>query len=241
MERLREQKEEQMNTFRQNVILVQPKATEGMKKEEFIKRKPFRKILIDLEKLNLVHFSTIKLLSAISKVSRCYEIVETPVVVTCGGDISVNNLIGDSRSSEFRSRAKEVIGCSSCNLELGIDIKRKSLGEILVHLLLKQFIPDLSSSNYVDLRKFGMGVMSIYGSWQYGKIKEDNDSDLRHYLIGLSLLPNESLDTIDGNDGMDSWLRYLFLEERKKVDSLLQEFKHNMLGPKPNYNLAGIE
>jgi len=219
-------------------FVVTPHSTINLSLAEFIKKEAFSSVLDNLKhsSLSMYHTSTRKFL--FDHGEDDYELTQKPEEMECGGSFvfEASNLLPNGFYEA--SRMKGSLRCTGCGTQLGTPFGKNDFAEILWQLLLKQSIPDLPTCNIIDSRNFDRGILSVYGYSLKGIYKK---FDPERYLIGFDLLPSEkNLDTKQANKGLDSWLRFLFVEERERVTENIKGGIKKLLGPKSNYLMAGL-
>lgn len=166
----------------------------------------------------------------------------------CSGQIEVR----DERTSDFckRSQRDFILTCTNCAMSLVTDqymLYREFRG-IVLHLMLKQMVPDLACCNFVDCsgvqpglvlikQKADMmrqlGFLSVYaGLW--GKLNNPDSipDHTKHYGLGFMLMPNMHIRQ-EGCGAWSQWLQLLVHQKFLTLKELGDNLRPELLGPKP--------
>ena len=171
----------------------------------------------------------------------------------CGGNLVLQTRAARSGNKESTEIALTCDG-DGCNMDVTyiMDKTKRGLSNLLLHLMLKQMVPNLASLNHVDcgLKKAsyfdpehrqegeyinGLGLISIASEAVWGNVENGffESPELSGSRFTFGFMMEKGMQTADGCGGHDKWLQLLVrknLESLKEIHSLLTPF---LCGPKP--------
>jgi len=208
-------------------LVIRPKIQPGLEKDCILQNR--EKIFNDLMELkNISHCANIdwnpEVDSQKGKPSR-YKV--------CGGNLTFNPSTKDLRDRDAQDIGKMALTCSECDIDLGVRVNKKEMQNILLHLMIKQMIPDFASGNFLNCDLVdnlqGLGLIAIADQLVYGH---------NHYFTtfphgsSLAFILIPGLNTLSGFDGLDLWLRFLINKKMEFLKNTHQEMTTTLLGPK---------
>jgi hypothetical protein len=259
-DRMHGQKGEKMESYtdtsfgsrRSWIYLVQPEITRGMEKKEFSAKGKdfFGEVLSETIRFeNIVHTATIQ---------HCGQYAEKLFI--CGGKLLFSNVPNEKYDgyNDFRRHSAEqvFVQCSNpgCGLELTPKISMSSLRHSIIHLFLKQIVPQYDVANFFNLGRLDypqtfflhkffevnkkslddLGTVAFWKDVFFG-----SDEGMRHSRMwpedlynDLGLIAVGGVDSSDGCDGLDRWLQFLVAQKHAIQKATINDMKQNLLGPK---------
>lgn len=236
-----------------DLILAQPERTVKIPKKKFLQEtSPFFNGVFDsvIEHMSLSH------VGSLYSYTLFPDHVGRPVkFIPCRGSLYVSSApLGlaeyDWLNSVLVGAANVFISCSSprCNMYVGSHLKREEFQNLLLHLMIKQMIPDFPSCNYIDCSQKengdpdlskeelkaiqDLGLISLHPRILHGAIKKGYSSDKGAYWFGLGFMLMPGMNTKEGCDGFDEWLKQLFIKKEEWVKKRYDSLKSFFLGPK---------
>jgi hypothetical protein len=172
----------------------------------------------------------------------------------CGGDLRITKIKQHTQHDDFLKElggySELAITCSNpkCEMLLGTKFSKIELRNVLLHLMLKQMIPNLATCNYVDcsgLREGdllperdyksirALGLVSVISESMWGKFKSEHFTIIRgeHASLGFTLKPG--INSANSCDGLDNWLKFLVCKKFSQLKELIDRSGFSLLGPKP--------
>jgi hypothetical protein len=246
------------------LVLVQSKSTLGWWKDGPPKKKSeetFKKLSKDIVSLeDLVHVGTIHY----NNTSVKGMIVDG--WLGCGGNLKFSS--EKMRSGELhswpymglgqRAGAQTHLYCFNgrCNMHLTSYETLPELQNLMLHLALKQMVPELKTCNFLDYRDqitlfdatdWGIGKLGviafkgeIFKGIISGKQSEDLFLHLKTQLFGyesqgwgMAFMLMPGMATTSGFDGLDQWFKFLLLEKFEQLETLSERLAEFFIGPKP--------
>lgn len=233
----------------EHIMLIQPAATRKISKQEFLeKEENFQQVFNDVTALTgLIHAGSL----------HCYNYCDNPGepihLEKCGGTLWINPVTAFKKSSFpwlVEGRATYVIKCSEglCGMEMGFQpLAKPEINNLMFHLMLKQMAPSIPTCNYVDctstdwvhdemdkikcIRELGVVSVASHALWGIISAKNYFASYGEYYSLGFMLMPG--MNTINGCDGFDEWLKFLVKEKFKQLKRQHDEALPFLIGPKP--------
>lgn len=172
---------------------------------------------------------------------------------SCGGSLEFRMMPLSPRYDWLREREKEIlVTCTqpNCHMEIGISWSISELREAMFHLMLKQMVPGLPTCNYIDCtlkrKNFSyllaeeqmsakriqrLGLISLIPDICWGKIKKGPFGDhVYDFSLGFMLMPG--METTEGFDGFDRWVRFLIEKKFRRLHKQLKALTPQVIGPK---------
>ena len=180
--------------------------------------------------------------------------------IPCGGTLKIRS-IPNSGKYHFlhisNQQRETLITCSNpeCEMILGTSLTIDRLENYLFFLMLKQMIPSINTGNYVDcnqreldpdhdkgevddvVARIGeiksLGLISVASEILNGRMNNYKyflPAALDYYSLGFTLV--RGVDTLDGCDGLDEWLKHLFIKQLDRLKSQHASLLPFLIGPK---------
>lgn len=160
--------------------------------------------------------------------------------VSCGGDAALEDFEEKSEKGKWQF-GKKIICRSHAGMVMQVRHSMAEMGDLMLHLLLKQMVPALTFCNYIDCGFEGasgakieideearqLGVVAFMRSAFISDLSGGGN-------FGFILMPG--MRTTMGCDGLDKWLQYLVLRKFWQLRDFLIFSKpaifSSLLGPK---------
>lgn len=171
----------------------------------------------------------------------------------CGSLLKIQPVPDGKKYAWLRDKNSQVlITCSnpSCGMSLGSWLTLAELENLLLHMMLKQMVPDLATCNFVDctqaecIRLHGgereaikrIGLVSVasevfWGVVVNGYFTSATCQAIDNFGLGFTLVPG--MNTRNGCDGFDEWFRFLVQKKFEALKELQRQLVPALLGPKP--------
>lgn len=131
-------------------------------------------------------------------------------------------------------------GACMLNFEVNSLVGAPDMESYMLHLLMKQMVPNLPVANYIDCGDFtegspeseyGLLAVQCYALMRRGPAWQGVTRDM-HYHLALTV--KKGLSTKDDADGYDVWLRYLLRRMYARNKLIVQDIlMPRLLGPFP--------
>ncbi len=232
------------------VIVVRSQNTEKfVSKDDFLDRgdKFFNEILKDITTLsNLVHGGSFKASCYVDEDERGLPLR----IRHCGGMLTFSTNINQEGWHKNYNRGGSITCTGLCGMDLVTRLPINELKTAMLHLALKQMLPDLPMCNYIDCSQakplnwrsedkkeiedvHALGLVSLLYKSLLGNLK-DVDSfvySIEDWGIGFILMPG--MNTLNSSDGFDEWLRFLINKKFEQIKKHHNKSLSALLGPKP--------
>lgn len=232
---------------RQTVLVVQPKAIAELDAAELPRRMKDEHFLAETARqvmafYNMVHVGTLTFRPC---TSVCSIAVSDLQFQACGGLLTSFG----SGAEERWACAKKKKACDFSLLEVCGDDPGKRRN-VMLHLLLKQMVPQMSACNYLDCRLIRaedfrfkpdqeelravrrLGLIALADQAVFTKQKSSSPNTTIHCRCTLGVLFAAGMNTQGGCEGYSNWLQLLVAMRHQMLLQLHNEFLPLLVGPK---------